>query len=98
MPTSRLEFDGLMTDLRYPYRRPAQKLAAVPIPELEPPVCSTGLPSKFASRGIHARIVRVIPEAPHRVIVPRHRCGSARHPVGEFGKSGLGDDDGAGIL
>ena len=29
----------------------AQKLAAVPMPELEPPVESAGRPSKVASRG-----------------------------------------------
>ncbi len=29
----------------------AQKLAAVPVPELEPPVSSAGRPSKVASRG-----------------------------------------------
>ena len=30
---------------------PAQKLDAVPIPELEPPVASAGRPSNVASRG-----------------------------------------------
>jgi len=30
---------------------PAQKLAAVPIPELDPPVMSAGRPSPVASRG-----------------------------------------------
>ena len=29
----------------------AQKLAAVPVPELDPPVFSAGRPSKVASRG-----------------------------------------------
>ena len=33
----------------------AQKLAAVPMPELDPPVASAGRPSKVASRGIAPR-------------------------------------------
>jgi hypothetical protein len=52
MPTSMFAFDGLMTDP--PVSVPtlaAHRLAAVPIPELEPPVCSAGRPSKVASRG-----------------------------------------------
>ena len=52
MPTSMFEFDGLMTDP--PVSVPtlaAQRLAAVPIPELEPPVWSAGRPSNVASRG-----------------------------------------------
>jgi len=46
------EFDGLMIDP--PVSLPtfaAQKLAAVPMPELDPPVCSAGRPSNVASRG-----------------------------------------------
>ncbi|MND01999.1 hypothetical protein D3C83_212260 [compost metagenome] len=47
-----LAFDGLMIDppVSEP-TLPAQKLAAVPMPELEPPVCSTGLPSPGSGRG-----------------------------------------------
>ena len=47
-----LAFDGLMTEP--PVSVPtfaAQKLAAVPIPELDPPVLSAGRPSKVAGRG-----------------------------------------------
>ena len=47
-----LAFDGLMTEP--PVSLPtfaAQKLAAVPMPELEPPVWSAGRPSNVASRG-----------------------------------------------
>ena len=52
MPTSMLAFDGLMTDppVSEP-TLPAQKFAAVPTPELEPPVCSTGRPSPGSGRG-----------------------------------------------
>ena len=52
MPTSMLAFEGLMTEP--PVSVPtlaAQRLAAVPIPELDPPVCSAGRPSNVASRG-----------------------------------------------
>ena len=52
MPTSMLAFEGLMIDP--PVSEPtlaAQKLAAVPAPELDPPVASTGRPSKVSSRG-----------------------------------------------
>ena len=52
IPTSMFALDGLMTEP--PVSVPtlaAQKLAAVPMPELEPPVGSAGLPSKVASRG-----------------------------------------------
>ena len=52
MPTSMFAFDGLMTEP--PVSLPtlaAQKLAAVPTPELDPPVWSAGRPSKVASRG-----------------------------------------------
>ncbi len=52
MPTSMLAFDGLRIepDVSVPTLA-AQKLAAVPIPELDPPVPITGRPSAFASRG-----------------------------------------------
>ena len=52
MPTSMFAFDGLITEP--PVSVPtlaAQKFAAVPMPELDPPVCSTGRPSNVASRG-----------------------------------------------
>jgi hypothetical protein len=52
MPTSMFAFDGLITDP--PVSLPTlavQKLAAVPIPELEPPVCIAGRPSNVAGRG-----------------------------------------------
>ncbi len=52
MPTSMLAFDGLITEP--PVSVPtfaAHRLAAVPMPELDPPVCSTGRPSNVASRG-----------------------------------------------
>ena len=45
-------FEGLITDP--PVSVPtfaAQKLAAVPTPELDPPVCSAGRPSNVLSRG-----------------------------------------------
>jgi hypothetical protein len=35
--------------------------------------------------------------SPDGVVVPRHRIGRARDPVGELGQSRLGDDDGACI-
>src|SRR5438270_13669546 len=52
MPTSMFALDGLMTDP--PVSLPtlaAQRLAVVPMPELDPPVCSTGRPSAVPSRG-----------------------------------------------
>ena len=52
IPTSMLAFDGLITEP--PVSVPtfaAQKLAAVPTPELDPPVLSAGRPSKVAGRG-----------------------------------------------
>ena len=52
MPASMLLFDGLM--IEPPVSEPtlaAQKLAAVPAPELDPPVCSTGRPSIVSGRG-----------------------------------------------
>ena len=52
IPTSMLAFDGLMTEPPVSVPTfPAQKLAAVPIPELDPPVLSAGRPSKVAGRG-----------------------------------------------
>ena len=52
MPTSMFWFDGLRIepDVSVPTLA-TQKLAAVPMPELEPPVASTGRPSPVASRG-----------------------------------------------
>ena len=52
MPASMFWFDGLRIepDVSVPTLA-AQKLAAVPAPELEPPVPSAGRPSKVASRG-----------------------------------------------
>ena len=52
MPTSMFWFDGLRIepDVSVPTFA-AQKLTLVPAPELEPPVVSTGRPSKNASRG-----------------------------------------------
>ena len=52
MAASMFWFDGLKIDPEVSLPTlPAQKLAAVPMPELEPPVPSTGRPSKVASRG-----------------------------------------------
>src|SRR6185503_6301086 len=52
MPASMFWFDGLSTDpdVSVP-TLPPQKFAAVPTPELEPPVFSAARPSKVASRG-----------------------------------------------
>src|SRR5215203_2258908 len=52
MPTSMLALEGLMIDppVSEP-TLPAQKFAAVPTPELEPPVCRTGRPSPGSARG-----------------------------------------------
>ena len=52
MPTSMFALAGLRIepDVSVPTLA-SQKLAAVPIPELEPPVASTGRPSAVASRG-----------------------------------------------
>ena len=52
MPTSMLAFDGLRIDpdVSVP-TLPAHRFAAVPMPELEPPVFITGRPSFVASRG-----------------------------------------------
>ena len=52
IPTSMLAFEGLMMDP--PVSVPtlaAQKLVAVPIPELEPPVVRAGRPSSWSTRG-----------------------------------------------
>ena len=52
MAASMFWFDGLKIDPEVSLPTlPAQKLAAVPMPELEPPVPRTGRPSKVASRG-----------------------------------------------
>ena len=49
---SRLAFAGLRIDPEVSVPTFAtQKLAAVPVPELEPPVASAGRPSKVGSRG-----------------------------------------------
>ena len=52
MPASMFWFAGLRIDpdVSVPTLA-AQKLAAVPMPELDPPVFSTGRPSALASRG-----------------------------------------------
>ena len=52
IPTSMLALDGLITEppVSVP-TLPAQKLAAVPTPELEPPVLSAGRPSLVPGRG-----------------------------------------------
>ena len=58
MPTSMFWFDGLRIepDVSVPTFA-AHKLAAVPTPELEPPVCSAGRPSEEAraDRGVDRR-------------------------------------------
>ena len=52
IPTSIFWCDGLSTDPDVSVPTFAiQKLTYVPTPELEPPVLSTGLPSKVLSRG-----------------------------------------------
>ena len=94
MPTSMFAFDGLMTEP--PVSVPtfaAQKLAAVPIPELEPPVLRAGRPSNVAGRGVAARVVRVVSEAGQRIVVAGHGVRRPRHPVRELGEARLGDDD-----
>ena len=49
---SMFAFDGLRIDPEVSVPTfAAQKLAAVPVPELDPPVLSAGRPSKVASRG-----------------------------------------------
>src|SRR5437762_9361111 len=52
IPTSMFWFEGLRIDpdVSVPTFA-AQKLAAVPVPELDPPVASAGRPSEVASRG-----------------------------------------------
>ena len=65
MPTSIVAFDGLITEP--PVSDPtfaAQRFAAVPTPELEPPVCSAGRPSNVRVARIGSRIVRVDPNRP----------------------------------
>src|SRR5678815_6157275 len=52
MPTSMFWFDGLRIDPDVSVPTfPTQKLTFVPVPELDPPVVSTGRPSKLFSRG-----------------------------------------------
>ncbi len=52
MPTSMFWFDGLRIDPEVSVPMfAAQKLEAVPMPELDPPVKSAGRPSPLASRG-----------------------------------------------
>ena len=52
IPTSMFWFDGLRIEPEVSVPTfAAQKLTAVPMPELEPPVASAGRPSKVASRG-----------------------------------------------
>ena len=52
IPTSMFWFEGerIDPDVSVPTLA-AQKLADVPMPELEPPVASAGRPSRVASRG-----------------------------------------------
>src|SRR5687768_3365859 len=51
-PASMFAFDGLRIEPEVSVPTlPAQKLIAVPIPELDPPVPSTGRPSAVAGRG-----------------------------------------------
>ena len=98
MPTSMLAFDGLMIDppVSEP-TLPAQKFAAVPMPELDPPVCSTGRPSPGSGRGSGRGSYGLKRESADRVVVAGHRVRIAGDPVGQLGESGLGDDDRAGI-
>ena len=52
MPASMFWFDGLRTDPEVSVPTlAAQKFAAVPMPELDPPVPAAGRPSPVASRG-----------------------------------------------
>ena len=60
------------------------------MPELEPPVASTGRPSAVASRGSRRGSYGIEREAAERVVVGGHRRG---HPVGQLGHRRLGDDD-----
>src|SRR4026207_939541 len=99
MPTSMFELDGLITDP--PVSLPTladQKLAAVPMPELDPPAASAGRPSQGAPRGpgvegglarFGTRIVGVVAEAADCVVVARHRRRIAGHPVRQLGEAGL---------
>ena len=76
---------------------PAQKFAAVPMPELDPPVVSAGRPSKVSIARIAPWIVGIEAIACNGVVVGRHRRRRAGHPVGQFRHAGFGDDDGACI-
>ena len=90
---SRLAFAGLRIDPEVSVPTfAAQKLAAVPVPELEPPVASAGRPSKVASLRIAPRVVGVEAVAVQGVVVGRH-AGWPRDPVGELGHLRLGEDD-----
>jgi hypothetical protein len=58
-------FDGLRIDPDVSDPTfPAQKLAAVPIPELDPPVCITGRPSPVVSRGSRRGSYGFMPKPP----------------------------------
>ena len=64
------------------------------MPELEPPVPSTGRPSNVVLARVAPRVARVHAVAGERVVVARH---AARDPVRELGELRLGDDDRAGV-
>src|SRR5215470_14315679 len=71
IPTSMLAFEGLMTDP--PVSVPtlaAHRLAAVPMPELDPPVCSAGRPSNVASLGSGRGSYGLYPNPPTALKLP----------------------------
>src|SRR5688572_22115696 len=79
MPASMLLFDGLRIDPEVSVPTlAAQKLAAVPMPELEPPVPSAGRPSSGRTGRPPSRAVG------------RTRFGAAGSPARSFGPAGFG--------
>ena len=72
----------------------AQKFAAVPMPELDPPVPAAGRPSPVACARVATRVVGVEAVAAQRAVVAGHAGGGE---VGQFGEDGLGEDHRAGL-
>ena len=93
MPTSIVSLEGFRIDPEVSVPTlAAHRLAAVPMPELEPPgSCDGNVEPAAAGAG---EVVRVAAVAEDGVVAGRHR---RRHPVRQFGQRRLGDDDGAGL-
>ena len=88
-------FDGLRTDPEVSVPTlAAQKFAAVPMPELDPPVPAAGRPSPVAVARIAARVVGVQAVAAQPAVVAGHAGGGE---VGQFGEHRLGEDHRAGL-